>query len=112
MTVTASALNSLSTHAAEAMSARQARGGHGRRNATLLLLAPVALAAVFAVSVLLSLRSGDGDFGAWAVLWLSAVGAMALFAGMVRDAALSSVDAVREHQGRQGTPAAQGGSVA
>ena len=111
MTVTASALNSLSIHAAEALSARESRGGRGRRNAMLLLLAPVALAAVFALSVLLSLRAGDGAFGAWAVLWLSAVGVMALFAGVVRDAALSSVDAVRQHQGHPGNPLAQGGSA-
>ena len=95
MTTAVSALDQVSSRAARALNAP----GEDGKGLFALLLAPVVLiVAAILYSLLAGADNGGGLLGTWAVLWFTAIGAIALAAGSLINGAFRTVDAVREAQ--------------
>lgn len=94
MTTAVSALDQVSSRAARALNA-PSEGGKGL---VALLLAPVVLIVAAVLYSLLAGADNGGLLGTWAVLWFTAIGAIALAAGSLINGAFRTVDAVREAQ--------------
>jgi len=100
MTTTVSALE-VSSRAAQALARRPAGASEGDgRRVLALLLAPIVLMVLAVLYTLVASHESEGLLGAWALLWFTAFGVIALAAGSLRNAALGTFEAVREAQAR------------